>query len=597
MAEERRHTPSNEDLEPVRPRQVRSSRPRHAAHAKGTQGQRRAAARSPQGREVGEGQRRPQRKAQRPPAAHAQGASQARDARAPQRRSSAIPIAIAAVVLVAVGILAFVAIRSCAAPKVDNAQQQSAGDNNATAEQGQAAAQTEQSATPAGATDINLLMVGDMLFHYQVRMSGLADDGTRNYDHLFAHVLDELKDKDIKVINQETPIAGPIFTGSAPDGYDGYPEFNGPQEVGDAEAKAGFNVVLKATNHAMDHSGSFDDPYTLVKSEREFWKTKHPEVAVIGQADPTDENSSVEDVYVYEKNGFKVALLNYTLDLNGNEVHDTQGIVSMLEEEHVRSTMAKAHEMADMVVVFPHWGEEYSLEPVEMQMEWAKVFVDAGADVIIGNHPHVMEPATVLAGQNGKAVPCYWSTGNFVSTSPSDESLMGAMVEVTLRKAADGTCSVESATLVPMVTHLGLTTDMTTYLLRDWTDELASTNAINTEVNPDTDNTSLTVEKANALCEQLFGSDFDIDKSLVTLDLTKPQAIGGDATADSESQTSADATAGTTSDSATTTDSASASGNAATDSTATTTGNTATDSAATTTTDTTAAANNTAAAA
>ncbi|MDO4798874.1 MAG: CapA family protein, partial [Coriobacteriales bacterium] len=425
----------------------------------------------------------------------------------------------------------FFGVRACSAPKADPAQQQDAGAQGTPQEGG---TQATQANVPAGATDINLLMVGDMLFHYQVRMSGLADDGSRNYDHLFTHVLSELEGKDIKVINQETPIAGPIFTGSAPDGYDGYPEFNGPQEVGDAEVKAGFNTILKATNHAMDHSGSFDDHYTLVKAEREFWKSKHPEVAVIGQADPTDANSSVDDVYVYDKNGFKVALLNYTLDLNGNEVNDTDGIVSMLEEEHIKTTMAKAREMADMVVVFPHWGEEYSLEPVEEQKAWAQLFVDEGADVIIGNHPHVMEPVTVLEGEGGKKVPCYWSTGNFVSTSPSDESLMGGMAEVTLRKAADGTCSVVSATFVPMVTHLGLSTDMTTYFLRDWTNDLAATNELHTDIN-DADNTTLTVEWANNFCEQLFGSAFDAEKSLATLDLNA-------ASSNATTETNADAT-------------------------------------------------------
>lgn len=484
----------------------------------------------------------------RPQARHA---APAHSARQPQRRpqqpqpkksSPVLPIVIAAVLLVAAIVGVFLGVRSCVAHKAEPAQQQD-GSAQGTPQEG-ADVQAPQSNVPAGATDINLLMVGDMLFHYQVRMSGLADDGTRNYDHLFTHVLSELEGKDIKVINQETPIAGPIFTGSAPDGYDGYPEFNGPQEVGDAEVKAGFNTILKATNHAMDHSGNFDDHYTLVKAEREFWKSKHPEVAVIGQADPSDANSSVDDVYVYEKNGFKVALLNYTLDLNGNEVNDTNGIVSMLEEEHVKATMAKAREMADMIVVFPHWGEEYSLEPVEMQQQWAKLFVDEGADVIIGNHPHVMEPVTVFEGEGGKKVPCYWSTGNFVSTSPSDESLMGGMAEVTLRKAADGTCSVVSATFVPMVTHLGLTTDMTTYFLRDWTNDLAASNELHTDIN-DANNTTLTVEWANDFCERLFGSAFDVEKSLVTLDLnapTAPAATSAEAPAAAEASTTAETT-------------------------------------------------------
>lgn len=440
--------------------------------------------------------------------------------RAPKRRRSALPAIIAVAVVLVAGLAAFLVLRSCGNGAGTSGG--AAANDQATLEQaelngqdGTAGSGSQKNAD--GSVDINLLMVGDILYHYQVRMSGLQDDGSRNYDHIFQHVLGELENKDIKVLNQETPLGGSVITGSAPDGFDGYPEFNGPQEIGDAEAKAGFNVVLKATNHAMDHSSSLSDPYTLVRSEQNYWATQHPEMAVIGEANPDDETSSVDDVYVFQKDGFKVALLNYTQDLNGNEGFDTLGVVSMLEEDHVRETMAKARELADMIVVFPHWGEEYNLEPVEMQYEWAQFFVDQGADVIIGNHPHVMEPVTTLTNADGESVPCYWSTGNFVSTSPSNESLVGGIAEITLHKDADGKCSVTSAEFKPIISHIGLGTSMTTYLITDWTDDLASTNYLNTEMNPDTDNTSLTPEWANSFCTQVLGSNYDAKNGVLKL--------------------------------------------------------------------------------
>ena len=459
-------------------------------------------------------QSRPQARQQRPAhAAHMHG-------QAP-KRSAALPIVIIVLVLIFAGLLVFFLMRSCNKGGDAASGEGAAGGNT---QQAQGQGNTEGGTAAAGkaadgSVDINLLMVGDILFHYQVRQSGLQSDGTRNYDHVFAHIQDELKDKDIKVLNQETPLGGNVYTGSAPDGYDGYPEFNGPQEMGDAEAKAGFNVALKATNHAMDNSGNFDDPYTLVRSEQNFWATKHPEMNVIGEANPDDKNASADDVYVFEKDGFKVALLNYTQDLNGNESHDKQGLVSMLEEEHVKKTVEKAHELADMVVVFPHWGEEYSTEPVEMQKEWAKKFADLGVDVIIGNHPHVIEPVTVVEGQNGKKVPCYYSTGNFISTSPSNESLVGGIAEVTLHKDANGSCSVTSAEFKPVISHLGLSTDMTTYLIKDWTDELAATNKLNTDINPDTDNSTLTPAWANEFCSGVLGSGYDSKTGVYKLEL------------------------------------------------------------------------------
>ena len=361
-------------------------------------------------------------------------------------------------------------------------------------------------------TDINLLMVGDILFHYQVRQSGLQSDGSRNYDHIFAHFKSELEGKDIKVLNQETPLGGAEIGGDAPDGYGSYPMFNGPQEMADAEAKAGFNVILRATNHALDAG------YEGARSELSYWKEHFPEVTVIGEVNPDDATASVDDVYVYEKDGFKVAVLNYTFDLNG--IEDPNGIVSMLEEEHVHTTMAKARELADMIVVFPHWGEEYETTPNAEQRMWAELLVQDGADVIIGNHPHVMQPVEVLADADGNPVPCYWSTGNFVSTSPDDMSLLGGVPELTLRKDKDGNCSVESAQMKVVATHLGNSDDMTVYLLPEWTDELAASNWLNTEMNPNTDNTTLTKSWANEFCSEVLGSDFDAQTGTLTLDLT-----------------------------------------------------------------------------
>ena len=351
------------------------------------------------------------------------------------------------------------------------------------------AAVTEEKAAPV---TINLMMIGDILQHRGVYESGYLDDGTRNYDHIFAHIGDQLTDADIKVVNQETLLGGTMFE------FSGYPTFNGPQEMGDAEVKAGFNVVLRATNHAMDMG------YEGLHSELSYWHTQHPEIAVIGAVDPDDSSASIEDVYIYEKDGFKIALLNYTFDLNGFE--DPQNKVSWLDEDHVRRTVQAADASADMVVVFPHWGEEYNLEPVEYQRQMAQIFMDAGADVIIGGHPHVIEPVEILTASDGRKVPCFWSVGNFVCTQVDNENLVGGVAKVSFAKESDGTSSITGASFVPTICHKGIGSAMTTYLLRDYNDDLAATNYLESN---ETDNTSLTVAWANEFCTQVLGPNFD----------------------------------------------------------------------------------------
>ncbi len=356
---------------------------------------------------------------------------------------------------------------------------------------GQTSAKTAESKP----VEIRLLSAGDILQHMQVWMSGEREDGSRDYGHFFKHIAGELADRDLKIVNQETPMGGNEF------GFSGFPTFNGPQEVGDAEAAAGFNVVLKATNHVMDMG------YPGLKNELAFWRSNHPEVAVIGAHDPDDPATSVDDVRVFEKEGFRVALLNYTFDLNGYE--DPEGAISLLEEEHVRTTMARANGLADMIVVLAHWGEEYQLEPVESQREWAALFCELGADVIIGGHPHVIEPVELLRAPDGHAVPCFWSVGNFISTSPDNDSLVGGMAKVTLCRDEHGVCSVVKASFVPVVTHLGAGEDMTTYPLYAWTDELAATNMRIGSYGMVPENTSCTREWVDGFCSDVLGDGFD----------------------------------------------------------------------------------------
>ena len=153
----------------------------------------------------------------------------------------------------------------------------------------------EETTTKVPTIEVNLMMIGDMLMHEGVVKSGLMDDETYNFDHLYTNIAKDISSADIKIVNQETILGGSDFA------YTGYPTFNSPWALGDAEVKAGFNIILHATNHTLDKG------LKGVENCLSFWKTYHPDTTVLG-INETEED--YENIYVYEKEGFKKAFLN-----------------------------------------------------------------------------------------------------------------------------------------------------------------------------------------------------------------------------------------------------------------------------------------------
>lgn len=311
---------------------------------------------------------------------------------------------------------------------------------------------------------ITLRMIGDILMHRRVWESGYRQDGSYNYDHLFAQVAEEWGGADISVVNQETILGGTAM------GLSGYPTFCSPQEVGDAEAAVGLNVALSGTNHALDKG------FAGIQSELNFWRTNHPDITVLGIADSEE---LANTVHIVEANGIKVGVLNYTYDTNGIPLPtDEPWCVKTFDNSDVPAEVARARELgADFVVAFPHWGTEYLLTHDDSQEAWAQMFVNAGVDAIIGDHPHVIEPVEVLESEDGKRVPVFWSIGNFVSTQTSGKNMVGGIASIALVKKGDE-CRVSEYSFTPTVTHIASGTDFTAYKLRDYTEELAYANQV-----------------------------------------------------------------------------------------------------------------------
>ena len=225
----------------------------------------------------------------------------------------------------------------------------------------------------------------------------------------------------------------------------------------------------------------------------DFWKNKHPEVLVTGIH---EDASQADDIPLLTIDDVTFAILNYTygantetlpLDLLGHlnllcAVNEKNGQMDFTTlNPQVLEDISRAKELADIVIVCPHWGTEYSSKISSYQEKWALEMTEAGADIIIGTHPHVVEPVEWITAENGNESLCYYSLGNYVSTQKNALSMLEGMAWLTFHVAEDGV-SIERKTtgVIPLVCQYtsGPVRFENVYLLEEYTEELAASHGI-----------------------------------------------------------------------------------------------------------------------
>lgn len=315
---------------------------------------------------------------------------------------------------------------------------------------------------------VSLVMVGDVLMHMPVVNAGKQTDGSLDYDVLFEGLKEEIEAADIAIVNQETILGGEELM------ITGYPSFNSPYEVGDAEVRAGFDVILQGSNHALDRSAKG------ILNCLGFWEEKHPGIEVLGIHDSAEDQT---EICVVERNGIRISILNYTYGTNGIQMPSGMGyLVDYLSEARVRTDIRRAREMSDFVVACPHWGTEYKLGISDQQKKWTDIFLSEGVDLVIGTHPHVIEPVMWKTDDNGHKMLVYYSLGNFVnSTSGTGEGVMnrmvGGMARVLISKGSDGRAFISGYYVDPVVCHLD-EGRVSAYHLEEYTAAMAGENLI-----------------------------------------------------------------------------------------------------------------------
>ena len=312
---------------------------------------------------------------------------------------------------------------------------------------------------------VTLVAVGDNLIHNMVFRSGWGTDPW-NYDHLYQYVKDDIQAADLAAIDQET-----IFVEDHAN-VAHYPRFGTPTEIGDAVVKAGFDIILHASNHVMDKG--IDNVYFSL----DYWSDKP--VTVLG-IHKTEEDAKLPKIV--EKNGIKLGMINYTYSTNGIPVpSDQKYAVDMLTDmDKLLADVAYLEEHADITVAFLHQGSEYSIRPSQESLRVVEKVVAAGADLLIDGHPHVLEPYERYTAENGNTAVVYHSLGNFVSAQTELDRLLGGMAKVTIQKTefqGESTTEVTDFTLVPIVTHTARDDTYAVYKLEDYTDELARKNLL-----------------------------------------------------------------------------------------------------------------------
>lgn len=341
--------------------------------------------------------------------------------------------------------------------------------------------------------DIRVIMVGDILLHDGIEKCARREDGSYDFTELFRHTKDEIESADLAIVNEEVIIGGKEL------GVTGYPSFNAPFEIADALAETGFDVVCHATNHALDRGKSG------IENCLDNWEKKHPEVETVGIYDSQKES---RDICIFEKNGSRIAILNYTYGTNGISLpKDMPYAVKLLDEKIVKEDLANAEKEADITIVCPHWGTEYDHGISDMQKKWTKVFAENGADIIIGTHPHVIEPVCEYEAADGRVVPVFYSIGNFINWTSGKgdgiaDRMVGAMADITIAKDKSGKLFVKDYGVRPLVSHVQSAIDgSTVYFLKDYTQAKSFLNEIRSR---DPDFSYLYCER---LCEEIFDKD------------------------------------------------------------------------------------------
>ena len=298
----------------------------------------------------------------------------------------------------------------------------------------------EQTVATPDPTTIHMVAFGDTMAHL-TNIKNAYNSSTKDYDfsNVFKNIKGYLENGDITIGNLETTFAG------SSRGYTGYPTFNCPEVLGKNLKSMGVDILTTANNHCMDKG------YKGLESTLNFLDNYG--IAHTGTARNEEEQNTI---LIKDVNGIKIAFLSYTYGTNGITIpKDKPYSVNLIDKELIKKHIETAKEQkVDVICVSMHWGVEYRLKQNSEQEKLADFLFENGVDIILGSHPHVLEPmqkrTITLADGTTKDGFVIYSLGNFVSGQIYANTKSTVILNIQLTKNSDGKISIDQVTYTPL---------------------------------------------------------------------------------------------------------------------------------------------------
>ena len=305
--------------------------------------------------------------------------------------------------------------------------------------------------------DINLIFAGSIFLNRKALMSGVDSNNNFNYDHLFTHITKDIKNANLAIVEQETPLHINPSEKSFPK-----KGLNTPKEIADSIVNAGFKVVLHATN------------YAYIKKDKgiintlNYWKTKYHNIKTLGISSTLEE--SEKDYFIFKQQNLAIGIINFSGFIGKSIPKQNKYMVNTLTTEKL-SIVDKLKKETDYLIVCMNWGAKDSKNPSKKQISLAKVLASHGVDLIIGNHPSFVNPVSYVRADNGNKALVFWSLGLLIGDEKKSLSNLGALANIVISKGK-GNAYLSSYSLIPIINHKVESNEFSVYKLSDYTEEL-----------------------------------------------------------------------------------------------------------------------------